>query len=189
MESCSTEGIRRIAQNDLQIFHAASIFDVLELSFKFFARFVVPFAEPADGLSAGYVPGPSARVALSDPRQKMLSEVNRGVPVLTGQKVSEIFHDYVRIVVCLHEPIEIFQIVREYLVEGGVGLLWKIFASVFDVDDEGWHRGVVLSCYEQQLGASSSPSSAHVYCFSPVIFREGHHEAENSNIVKETVRY
>ena len=121
--------------------------------------------ETPERLLAEDVTGAATGVALFDDHLEDVAEVDGFPRIVVRQHVAHVLHDHVRVVVRLHEPVGVVEVVVVDVPEGLHGLGGQVLPPFRYVQPHSGEGGVPRRAHEQQLVHALAPRVAHVHGF------------------------
>ena len=114
------------------------------------------------GLFRQHVPGATTHVALLDKWLESPPKVERLGRVELAEEKPEVLDDHVSVVIRLHEPVRLLQVVPVDVLEGVLGLGPEVVPPLAHVEPDGGQLGVRGGAHEQQRVAPPPPRGPHV---------------------------
>ncbi len=118
--------------------------------------------ESLQRLSTEHVSGAAAHVALFDVRLKLAAKVNGRGGVVRGEKVAEVLQHHIGVIVRLHEPVGVLQVLVVGVVETAHRFRPQVVAALVHVQLDGRQGGIRLGAHEDQHIAPLAPGGLHV---------------------------
>ena len=94
----------------------------------------------------------------------MVAKVDRVICAVVSEKILEVLHNHEGVIVRLHEPLELLEVVIVDVLEALLGLAPQPLPPLLDLELDSAQLAVLLGAHEEQLVAVAAPGVLHVNC-------------------------
>ena len=139
--------------------------------------------EPPEGLPGQNVASPASEVALvlcsdlflyfyqnTDPQVfEMMAKVDRIICAVVSEEILEVLHYHEGVIVRLHEPLKLLEVVVVDVLEALLGLAPQPLPPLLDLELDSAQLAVLLGAHEEQLVAVATPGVLNMDCLKIVV--------------------
>ena len=191
MEPFPTQIVSRVTWPDVDLLQALADFEVFSAAGILSADAWVmdsTLDEPFQRLTAEHVTGAAAHVALLHVWPEPTAEVDRLVGVLVLEHVPDVLDDHVRIVIGLHEPVGVIEVVPMDKFECCLRLAPQEVIALGNVEPDCRKRPVGSGTHEEYDIAALAPSRLDVLCLRLDAARARHHPTQDPDLLLQLRR-
>ena len=95
--------------------------------------------------------------------------MDRLICAVISEKILEVLHNHEGVIVRLHEPLELLEVVVIDVLEALLGLAPQPLPPLLDLELDGAQLAVLLGAHEEQLVAVATPRVLNVDCLEIMI--------------------
>ena len=101
----------------------------------------------------------------------MMAKVDRVICAVVSEEILEVLHNHEGVIVRLHEPLKLLEVVVVDVLEALLGLAPQPLPPLLDLELDSAQLAVLLGAHEEQLVAVATPGVLHMNCLH-IIFEK-----------------
>ena len=94
----------------------------------------------------------------------MMAKVDRVICAVVSEEILEVLHYHEGVIVRLHEPLKLLEVVVVDVLEALLGLAPQPLPPLLDLELDGAQLAVLLGAHEEQLVAVATPGVLNMDC-------------------------